>query len=156
MSFTSEDTFHMCENSFCPSILWLRMKAGGAIACKNICTFAQLRTFDEYQFPNSIKMEPNLDFSSILHFSAAIYHHFQFEETMFSQKKSFSLRSKSIGFRMLSWWHTKFSRRIFLFFNLEFSTTKNLDFLQRDKNIHNETFKDCKSTLRFKVVKLSK
>ena len=87
LSFTSEDTFHMCENSFCPSILWLRMNAGGA--CKNICTFAQLRTFDEYQFPNSIKMEPNLDFSSILHFSAAIYHHFHFEETMFPQKRVF-------------------------------------------------------------------
>ena len=28
-----------------------------------------LRTFDEYQFLNSIKTEPNLDFSSILHFS---------------------------------------------------------------------------------------
>ena len=28
------------------------------VACKNICTFAQLTTFDEYQFPSSIKTEP--------------------------------------------------------------------------------------------------
>ena len=86
------------------------------VACKNICTFAQLTTFDEYQFPSSIKTEPNLDFSSILHFSAAIYHHFHWgEETVFAKKEF----SKSIGFQMLSWWHTKYFQRHIFF--LKFS-----------------------------------
>ena len=103
-----EHFFHLLEMYLWQQYLsWLRMN--DASACKNICTFPRC-SWEHLMNTNFwIQSKPSQTWIFLQScISPAIYHHFQFEETVFTQKKEFSkLCSKLIGFWMMCSWHTK-------------------------------------------------
>ena len=82
-----EHFFHLLEMYLWQQYLsWLRMN--DASACKNICTFPRC-SWEHLMNTNFwIQSKPSQTWIFLQScISPAIYHHFQFEETVFAQKK---------------------------------------------------------------------
>ena len=85
-----EHFFHLLEMYLWQQYLsWLRMN--DASACKNICTFPRC-SWEHLMNTNFwIQSKPSQTWIFLQScISPAIYHHFQFEETVFAQKRVFN------------------------------------------------------------------